>query len=112
MALTSVVHIFAGGPENYAPLRVSALDPIALSTLSVVWHMVTLQLLVVTGGLAYLVRHENRALWVVVFAMLVGSGLLFIGYGLVDFGGFLTLPQWIAFLGAAGLMLGMKTNAT
>ena len=108
MAVTTVVHVFAGGPENYTPLRASGMDPVPLATMSVAWHMVTLQLIVTTVALAYLVRHTNPVVWGGVFVMSLGSATLFIGYGLSDFGDILTLPQWIAFAGTTALLLATR----
>lgn len=39
------------------------MDPVPLATMSVAWHMVTLQLIVTTVALAYLVRHTNPVVW-------------------------------------------------
>jgi len=42
MAVTFLVHVFAGGPELYGPIRESSLSMIEKSTWSVVWHFTSL----------------------------------------------------------------------
>ena len=104
MAITCLVHVFAGGPELYGPLRASDYPAMPKSVLSVIWHFVSLQLAFMTVALWVLTRRPNRALFVYVFATTVGCALLFIGYGLTDLGSLLPMPQWTAFLAVALLM--------
>lgn len=105
MALTCGVHIFAGGPELYAPLRASDGDPVFTSVFSVVWHFVTLQLALMALGLWHLSIHPNPALFWGLWMSLAGTGALFVGYGLNDLHSLWPMPQWIAFWGVAALML-------
>lgn len=105
LALTTLVHIFLGGPESYDPLRASALDAIPISTLSVVWHMVTVILGISAGALFYISRIENRDMAVLLLLINLSFAVLFIVYTLTDFATLFALPQWIAFLGAAALIL-------
>ena len=104
MALTTLVHIFAGGPENYAPLRASDLAAIPRATLSVVWHMVTLVLAVTAGGLFFLIKNRSIPLAILLLILQIGFALLLVFYGLLDFQSLLELPQWIAF-GLASLLM-------
>lgn len=104
-ALTFLVHVFVGGPELYAPLRASALSIVSLSTWSVVWHFVSVQLLLLAAALFYLTRNRNAGLFNFVLATTIGFALLFIGYGIIDLRSVLLMPQWIAFVVVAGLML-------
>ena len=107
IAVTTLVHVFAGGPENYTPLRNSAITPVARSTLSVVWHAITLMLALTSFGLWWLTNRREPGLWWVLFSFQAGFSLLFVIYGLADFGDITTLPQWIAFsLGAALMWMG------
>lgn len=105
MAVTFLVHVFAGGPELYGPIRESSLSMIEKSTWSVVWHFTSLQLLLVSIVLFYLSRDPNNALFTFVFATAVGFAALFMGYGMIDLGSVWPMPQWIAFAVVAGLML-------
>lgn len=105
MALTFLVHVFVGGPELYTPLRASNLSMVEWSTLSVVWHFVSMQLLLLAVVLLYLARYHNVGLFSFVLATTIGFALLFIGYGIIDLHSVLLMPQWIAFVVVAGLML-------
>lgn len=105
MGLTTLVHLFAGGPENYGPLRESALGDVSRSTLSVVWHMVSLVLLLQTLALGELSRRPNPPLWWLTLAGMLGFAALFVGYTLADFGALFALPQWTVFLATAALMI-------
>lgn len=105
MALTFLVHVFVGGPELYTPLRASNLSMVEWSTLSVVWHFVSMQLLLLAVVLLYLARYRNDGLFSFVLATTIGFALLFIGYGIIDLHSVFLMPQWIAFVVVAGLML-------
>jgi len=94
MAVTFLVHVFAGGPELYGPIRESSLSMIEKSTWSVVWHFTSLQLLLVSIVLFYLSRDPNNALFTFVFATAVGFAALFMGYGMIDLGSVWPMPQW------------------
>ena len=104
MALTTFVHVFAGGPESYAPLRASNLPAVTNATLSVAWHVITWFLVLFTIGLAWLSRTANIALAVFIAAAQLGFAAIFIGYGIADFGNLTALPQWIVFLIVPALM--------
>ena len=109
MGVTCLVHVFAGGPELYDPLRLSDLSVSARATFSVVWHFTTMQLFLLTIGLLYLALFANKALFAFVLTTVIGFAALFIGYGLHDLGSVWPLPQWIAFALCAGCMMwGMR----
>lgn len=105
MAVTFLVHVFIGGPELYVPLRASSLTSIEWSTFSVVWHFASMQLFLLAVVLFYLARYRNSALFAVTLATVIGFAGLFIGYGLVDLGSVLPMPQWTAFVIVATLMI-------
>lgn len=105
MALTTLVHAFVGGPEVYAPVRISALDPLTRSVTSVVWHVVTAQLALLAVGLYWVSAHRNPALEAMIGAMQLSFVVLFIGYGLGDLGSLWMMPQWTIFLAGLGLMV-------
>lgn len=113
MALTVLVHVFAGGPENYAPLRASddALPEIARSVLSVVWHAITVILIGFAVTLFILVRRENAGLFWLVLSIQLGFAFLFLVYGIADFGSLWPMPQWIIFSGIPVLMLMGRRSA-
>jgi len=105
MALTFLVHVFIGGPELYNPLRASNLSTLEWSTLSVVWHFTSMQLLLLAAALLYLARYRNSGLFSFVLATAIGFAGLFIGYGIVDLQSIALMPQWTAFSVVAGLMV-------
>lgn len=111
MALTTLVHLFAGGPEIYAPLRDATLAPVVVSTLSVVWHMISLLLGLYTVALFWLWQRSNDHLAVFICAGQIAFALLFVTYGIADFGSVLPLPQWTIFaLTAAFIGLGLRKS--
>lgn len=104
MALTGLVHVFAGGPEVMVPLRASDVPPLPNAVLHVVWHMVTLMLAVMAGALAYLVHNRNVVLALVLIALNLGTALIFVGYGAALLGTLAPMPQWTIFLAMAGVI--------
>ena len=109
MAVTTLVHVFMGGPEVYAPLRAATLDPVVQSVLSVVWHMVTLVLAIMAITYWVLWQRPAVALAASNGAICLGIALLFLGYGMADLGTLWPMPQWIIFLLVFGLTcLGLR----
>lgn len=98
MAVTVVAHVFGGGPEVNDIVSASSLPQTVRSLSSVVWHGITLMLVLATLALAYLARHENFALEVFLAAWQLGVAALFIGYGLTQLGTLWLMPQWIVFI--------------
>ena len=105
MGCAAFIHFFAGGLEIYDPLRSSSQDMLVISVLSVVWHFVSVQLVLMALALYHLARHPNRALFVFLLATQIGFTLLFLGYGTVDMGSLMPMPQWTIFLAVALLMV-------
>lgn len=106
MGLTTLVHTFVGGPEINAPIRASTtLAPELISVLTVVWHIVTANLAILTLSLFWLSRHPNLALANALLAMTLSYVALFVGYGLSDLGNLTTMPQWTGFAVIALLIL-------
>lgn len=97
MGLTVFVHVFAGGPEVYDPVRSADLAPELIAVLSVIWHGVTAILAIMSGALFWLSRHDNTALTVVLLATNSAFVALFLGYGMVDLGSLWPMPQWMIF---------------
>jgi len=105
MTLTVFIHVFAGGPEVYDPLRDAPHAPVVRSVLSVVWHAITLLLAVMAAALFWVSRHRNPALETVLIVIQVGFAGLFIGYGWLDLSELSSMPQWSIFGVCAGLIL-------
>lgn len=98
MALTVVVHVVMGGPEVHDPLLVIVQNPVLGAFVSILWHAVTVVLIVLAVGLALLSRKSDPALELVLSGIQIGFALLFIGYGASRLGTLMIMPQWIIFL--------------
>lgn len=105
MGLTTLIHIFAGGPEVMDPVHASTLPALVIAVLSVVWHAITLLLALFTVALVWLITHDNRPLAALMFALQIGFAALFLGYGLSHLGTVWPMPQWIIFLVVPAMML-------
>ena len=105
MGLATVLHFFLGGAEIYDPLRSSSQDMLVISVLSVVWHVVSVQLALMTFALYHLARHPNQSLFLFLLATQIGFVVLFLGYGAIDMQSLLPMPQWSIFLTIALLMV-------
>ncbi|MEY1557720.1 hypothetical protein AB3Y40_18975 [Yoonia sp. R2331] len=105
MALTTLIHVFVGGPEVMDPIRASTLDPLVIGVASVVWHAITLLLALFAVALLWLARNSNKPLVALLLAMQLGFGLIFLGYGIADLGTIWPMPQWIIFFAIPALML-------
>lgn len=111
MALTSAVHIFAGTSEIMQPIRAADLHPIVIQTAMVVWHVISLLLILMTLALAYLARQPNAALWAFIIAIQLSFTVVFLYYTLTGFGALFALPQWTVFLLTAALMIAARPKA-
>ncbi|KZL14494.1 hypothetical protein [Pseudovibrio sp. Ad37] len=109
--LLMLVHVFLGGPEIHGAVLGSDLHPVVIAVLSVVWHGITVVMLV--NGvllLAAAFREELAAgvAWVVI-GQYGGFTLLFIYYGLTQLGNLMDMPQWISFAIIAGcVVMGLR----
>ncbi|SFK24844.1 hypothetical protein SAMN04488518_103243 [Pseudovibrio ascidiaceicola] len=109
--LLMLVHVFLGGPEIHDPVLGSTLNPRVIAVLSVVWHGITVVMLV-NGVLllaaAYRPYLVIGVVWVVI-GQYGGFALLFIFYGLSHLGNLMAMPQWVAFTIIAGCVaMGMR----
>ena len=105
MTLTTFVHVFAGGPEIYDPLRAGPLDPVVRSVTSVIWHAITAILAIMAVGLFWVSCYRNRPFEMAMIAIQLSFALLFIVYGMADLRELTSMPQWSIFLVGAGLIL-------
>ncbi|WP_299424975.1 hypothetical protein [uncultured Shimia sp.] len=95
--LTTGVHVFLGGPEIHVPIQESELHPAVRAVGAVVWHAVTVMLLVFGAACAWLARNSNAPLAWLMIATQIGFAGLFIGYGMTLLGNLTVMPQWIIF---------------
>lgn len=109
MALTVMVHVFAGGPEIMQPVRASDLAPLPGAVVHVIWHFVTLLLALMAAALVFLWRMSNPPLAVLLIGINLGTALIFLAYGVALLGTVWPMPQWIIFLAVAALItLGLR----
>lgn len=109
--LTTGVHVFLGGPEIHVPIQESDLHPVIRAVGAVVWHAVTVMLLVFGAGCAWLARNSNAPMAWLMIATQLGFVGLFIGYGMVLLGNLTDMPQWIIFgLTSAVIAMGIRAD--
>lgn len=105
-ALTAAVHLAAGQGDVAAPLLAATLAPEPKWTLLVVWHMVSLQLVLAAVALlagAVRTRGLPRSTALVIGAHFGGSAAVFLLVGAVSGLGAWALPQWVLLLPVAVL---------
>ena len=105
MGVTSAVHIFLGTHEIVAPvMQIDTLHPVIRNVTLVVWHMVTLFLILSATAMFMLVRHANLGLSVFLIALHAGFAAIFLHVNITVFSAIFTLPQRTAFALVAALM--------
>lgn len=103
--LTAAVHMFAGGPE-YHPVIRNLLETTEYKALySVLWHAVSVFLIVSTLATGWMSLRPNLPLALTIGGIQLGWAGLFIAYGLGDLGTLWTLPQWVIFIAIPSLLL-------
>lgn len=98
MGVTTLIHLFAGTPEVHDPMLAQLTDPLLGAFATVLWHAVTVVLLVLTFGLWLLAARRDAGLEAVVSGIQLGFAALFILLGAQRLGTLLPMPQWIIFL--------------
>lgn len=113
MAITYLVHVFAGGPEIHHAIQASDLTLELRAISAIIWHMVTVILSAFAVALLWLAIRQNRALaWLTIVVQLGFAGL-FLFYGLTMLGSPWPMPQWIAFLLIPALtLLGLRKRVS
>ncbi len=98
MGLTVLLHVFGGGQEVHHPLQAALSDPFLAAIAAVLWHMVTMVLVVLAGGLWVLARRDDPALEAILSGIQLGFAAIFVFYGLTRLGTVMPMNQWIIFL--------------
>ncbi|MEJ6401562.1 hypothetical protein [Yoonia sp. 2307UL14-13] len=98
MALITGVHVVGGGPEYHAVYQETLATPHLTSMAGVLWHAITVNLVVMALALFWLARIPSWPLAIALAAMQLGWSGLFIYYGLTQLGSPWPMPQWIAFI--------------
>lgn len=99
LALTAI-HIFGGGPDVHVPLLESNASDVVKGFASVVWHGVTVTLLICSVMLLIAAKsatHRSMLTGLVVVNYLAFTGL-FLFYGIIRLGTIFLMPPWIGFL--------------
>ncbi len=98
MAGIVAVHVFMGGPQYAVPFmqELSTSDLRAMS--QVLWHAVTIALVLIALAYLWLGFHRNRALFVFTSLLQLGWAGLFLLYGATQLGELTTQPQWVLFI--------------
>ena len=103
MGLTTLLHVFGGGPEVHDPLQAALSDPFLAAFAAVLWHMITMVLVVLAGGLWVLAQRHDPALEAILSGLQLGFAALFVFYGLTRLGTVMPMSQWIIFLAIPAL---------
>jgi uncharacterized membrane protein len=98
MGFTVFIHVFAGGAEVHTPLQNSLSDDGLAAFAAILWHAVTVVLILITIGLWALTKRNDPMLEIVLSGIQLGFAALFIFYGLTRLGTLWPMPQWIIFL--------------
>lgn len=98
MFATSGLHVFGGGPEIHVPIQNSELAIELRAISAVLWHAVTVILVVFTAGYLWSARMGGRSIVALMGVTQVGFAGLFVYYGTTLLGSVWPMPQWIIFL--------------
>lgn len=99
MAGIVAVHVFMGGPQYAVPFMQELSTPDLRAMSQVLWHAVTVALILVALAYLWLGFQNNRALFVFTSVLQLGWAMLFLYYGVTEMGELATQPQWVLFLG-------------
>lgn len=108
LCFTCYIHVFLGGPEIIGLIQgQSTLPAVVIGVATVLWHNVTLEVLMSVAALLYLARHADSAgaLFWLVFANQAKIVALFLFYNFKLFRNSTEMPQWTLFLVVMILML-------
>lgn len=105
MAITAGIHVFAGAPEINVPIQASDLPLILRAISAVLWHAVTLQLLVFTAALLWVAKHPNRPVSLLIASICLCYAALFLAISTTMLHSPWPLPQWLLFTPLAALTL-------
>ncbi|WP_316015624.1 hypothetical protein [Roseobacter sp. HKCCA0434] len=103
-AVICLIHVIAGGREVHVPIQAHGLPPGLRAISAVLWHAVTVILIVMAGATAWLAMRPEPGLAVALIAICLGWAGLFVWYGLRQLGTVRDMPQWGLFLALAGLI--------
>jgi len=108
---TFLLHVFGGGPEIHEPLLAGAPSAVLGAFVSVLWHFVTVILLINSGalGLAAVRPDWRKPLVVLVSGQCFAAAVLFLVYGWTRLESLVAMPQWLLLAGIGALAVaGLK----
>lgn len=112
--ILTAVHVFGGGADVHVPLLESNAADVVKGFASVVWHGVTVALLMCSVLLFMAARHEayRTMLTGIVIVFYLAFAGLFMVYGILRFGTVFLMLPWIGFLVVVGVAaLGLWMDA-
>lgn len=81
MGAAVLIHVFAGGPDVHAPLQAALPDNGLAAFAAVLWHGITVVLIVLGYGLWVLAGRRDLALEIVLSGIQIGFAALFLFLG-------------------------------
>ncbi len=99
MGLTVCIHLFMGGPQVHDAMLNSTMPPGLKAFASILWHAVTVVLVIFTVALYSLSNRPDWRLEATLGAVQLGFASLFLAYGALRLGTIWMMPQWIIFAG-------------
>jgi hypothetical protein len=104
--ITIGLHVYGGGIEVHEPILDANLTTILKAYTSILWHAVTVILVINTGGLflAAFKPLQLKILSLLISIQYLAFAGLFIFYGLSQLGTLLLMPQWIIFICMSALI--------
>ncbi|WP_322892285.1 hypothetical protein [Yoonia sp. 72] len=96
MGPTVLIDVFARGAD--LPLQTALHVPELAAFAAVLWHAVSVVLIVLTYGLWVLAQRRGLAFKFVLSGVQVGCPAMFLLYGLRRLGTVIDMPQWMIFL--------------
>lgn len=104
---TVFLHVLGGGPEIHVPLLAAAPNVTLGAFITVLWHFVTVILLINSGalGLAAVRPDWRTPLAVLVSGQCFAAAILFLFYGWTRLDSVMMMPQWLLFVGIGGLAI-------
>lgn len=100
-AATFGLHVIGGGADVHAPIQASSLDLPLRAIAAVLWHFVSLALLLQAAGFGRLATRPNPDLAALLIALQLGTAALFLFYGTLMLQTVWLLPQWVIFVAIA-----------
>lgn len=106
IGLTAAIHLFAGTGDIVFPImQVETLHPEIRAIAMVLWHMVSLILLLSTLAIGYFARNSNHALSWPIIASQFGFAFIFVFYNITHFAALFVMPQGTVFVLCPVLMI-------